>query len=505
VAGGRSIRLTDDSTGVQSHPRWSPDGTRVLFLQGNGVFSAPAAGGPARPEVPPARAGALAAAAWSPDGARIAWAAGDTLYVREADGTSRPLAAIHEPNVCSWSPSGALVACGSGNVISLLVGGTFGNISPSAIVVARVSDGRVFRVTDSLALNQSPVWSPDGRWLWFVSNRHGPRDLYGQRITGAGEPDGPARRLTTGLDVHTFSLSADGRLLAWADLSTTSNLWSVPLSDTAAPAVKVTAGTQNIENPNVSADRRWLYYDSDLSGNMDLYRMRLPAGAAERLTTDAADDFAPELSPDGREVAFHSWRGGTRDVYVMPLDGGPTQRVTDTPRQEALPRWSPDGNALVFCELTAGGGIWIARRVAGVWGRPVRRLDHGFLPAWSPDGRRLAFATALGGGSLKVMPVDAGPERTIVDAAGGVSGHKSFWSADGASLFFQGWSLAGRRTVYRVPAAGGPPTLVAGIPGTPAFGGWGWDGKHAYVSTAEQESDVSVIEVATTAAPETGR
>ena len=55
VAGGRGIQLTDDTSGVQAHPRWSPDGTRILFLAGGGVFSAPAAGGPARPELPPGR------------------------------------------------------------------------------------------------------------------------------------------------------------------------------------------------------------------------------------------------------------------------------------------------------------------------------------------------------------------------------------------------------------------------------------------------------------------
>ena len=52
VSGGRPVPLTDDSTRAQSDPRWSPDGTRVLFLSEGGVFSAPAFGGPARPEVP---------------------------------------------------------------------------------------------------------------------------------------------------------------------------------------------------------------------------------------------------------------------------------------------------------------------------------------------------------------------------------------------------------------------------------------------------------------------
>ncbi len=498
VAGGRSIRLTDDSTGIQSHPRWSPDGTRVLFIQDGAVFSAPAAGGPGRPEVPP-HGGRIISAVWSPDGKRIAWVAGDSLLIQEADGTSHTLAQLAEPTVCSWSPNGGLIACGSGNVLGLLVGEAFGNISPSAVVVARVSDGQVNRVTDARTLNENPVWSTDGRWLYFVSNRHGPRDLYGQRITGAGAASGTPVRLTTGLNLHTFSLSADGARLAYSNLSTTSNIWSVPLNGAPGGVVKVTSGNQNIESANISADGKWLYYDADLAGNMDLYRMRLPRGAAERLTTDPSDDFDPRPSPDGREVAFHSWRGGSRDVYVMPLDGGRIQQVTSSPRQEALPSWSPDGNALVFCEFSARGAIWIVRRVNGVWGKPVERLDHGFWPSWSPDGRTIGFTTKIVDGSVSVVPVDAGPERALTSESMKLLADKMLWSADGAWLVFRARSPAGGRGIYRVPLAGGKaPEEIGSLAidaGSGVRGGWGDSGDRAYVSLLEQQSDVSVLEV----------
>lgn len=99
-------------------------------------------------------------------------------------------------------------------------------------------------------------------------------------------------------------------------------------------ATPVTRGTQVIESVGISRDEQWLYYDSNLGGNSDIYRLRLPDGEPERLTTDPADDFTPNVSPDGREVVFHSWRSGSRDLHVMPLDGGPVQRVTSSPRQE---------------------------------------------------------------------------------------------------------------------------------------------------------------------------
>jgi eukaryotic-like serine/threonine-protein kinase len=503
VAGGRSIRLTDDTTGVQAHPRWSPDGTRILFLAGGGVLSAPSAGGPARPEVPPGQIDPVGSAAYAPDGKSIAFVIGDSLFVRAEDGTSRPLAVFYEPNVCSWSPDGRLIACGSGNSISMDVSDAFGNISPSSIVICRVSDGRVTRVTDSLTLNQTAIWSPDSRWIYFISNRDGPRDIYGLRITGSGEAKGDPVRLTTGLGAHSVSLSADGRRLAYSSFSTMSNIWSLRLTGSLPvsreEAVKITVGNQSTENTNASRDGKWLFFDSDLSGNMDVYRLALPGGTPERLTTDPSDDFAPQPSPDGREVVFHSWRGGSsRDIYVLPLDGGPTQRVTDTPLQEALAAWSRDGTALAYAEFTGRGGVWISRRVNGSWGAPVRRLDHGFWANWSPDGRYLVYTTDIVAGSLAVLPVDSGPPRIVMDGSRGILADKSFWTDDGKSLVFRGRDTQGRRAIYTIPIAGGPPRLVAWIDpegSSTLRGGWGYSGDRMYFSADELQSDVLVLEV----------
>jgi serine/threonine-protein kinase len=503
VAGGRSIQLTDDTSGVQAHPRWSPDGSRILFLAGGGVFSAPAAGGPARPELPPGRPTPIISAAYAPDGKTIAYVIEDSLFLRGEDGTSRPLQRIVEASACAWSPNGELIACGSGNAIALTIGNTFGNISPSRIVVCRVSDGSLIQVSDSLSLNQAPVWSPDGRWLYFVSNRHGPRDIYAQPLSGTGQPSGDPVRLTTGLGAHTISLSQDGERLAYASLTAESNIWSLALTGpfpvSGSAAIKVTNGTQSTESASVSADGKWLYYDSDLGGNMDLYRMSLATGIPERLTTDPSDDFAPVVSPDGREVAFHSWRGrGSRDMYVMPLDGGPVQRVTNTPLQEALGSWSPDGNALAFMEFTTTGGIWIARRTKGGWGAPVRRMDHGFWPNWSPDGREVSFSDRLRGGALGVVPVDSGPPRILLDGTHGIDADKAYWSANGRELIFHGHDDRGRAAMYSIPAAGGTPRLLALFedPNLSALrGNWAFGAGRMYYSAEERQSDVWVMEV----------
>ncbi|MEP7326917.1 MAG: protein kinase, partial [Gemmatimonadota bacterium] len=482
VSGGRGIALTDDTSQVQSHPRWSPDGSRVLFLERGGVFSAPASGGVETPEVPPGRTSPIVSATWSPDGRNIGYAIGDSLFIRDGQSHSRGVARLFEPGMCAWSPDARYIACSSGNAISLMPGVVFGNVSPSKVVLVDVHDGAVRPITDSLSLNQGPVWAPDTRWVYFVSNRFGPRDIFAQGVSG-GKPSGPSLRLTTGLNAHTISLSADGKRLAYADIAIESNAQSIPLPAhppiIATGATQLTSGGQVVEAMNLSVDGRWLFYDSDLGGNMDIYRKELPRGTPERLTTDSSDDFWPDVSPDGKEVAFHSWRGGSRDIYVMPLDGGPTQRVTTSPRQESLAAWSPDGNRIVFSDFSDPGGIGVITRVNGVWQQPVWRVDWGYFPKWSPDGKWLNFSSRIVNGSLWVVPVDSGtPPRLMADSTGlnGVMGDPAQWSPDGRSVYVRGLDSNGNTQLWSVPVSGGAPRLLLTFDGVnlrPSRGGWG--------------------------------
>ncbi len=502
VAGGRGIALTDDTTQVQSHPRWSPDGSRVLFLERGGVVSVPASGGAETAEVPPGRTGPVISAAWAPDGKRIAYVVGDSVFVREARGDSHGIARVYEAHGCAWSPDAAYLACGSGNAIALTPSVLFGNASPNRIVSVRVSDGRVVPLTDSLFPNLSPVWSPDGRWVYYVSSRYGPRDIFAQAVSG-GAPRGPVLRLTTGLNAHTISLSTDGRRIAYADLAIESNAWSIAvpahLPVPASSAVQLTQGSQFIETTMLSRDGRWLYYDSDVSGNMDLYRMALPSGAPERLSTDSSDDFWPAPSPDGREVAFHSWRAGSRDIWVMPLDGGPLEQVTSSPAQEAMPSWAPDGNHISYSIFSGRGGIWTVRRVNGVWQKPVQRLGWGFFGNWSPDGRTLTVSSSLTRGSLWTMPADSGAPRLLADTTGprALLGGQAQWSDDGRAVYTRNTDSTGT-TFWRIPIDGGATErLVTLEGGGRESGGWSSAAGRLAHAASEERSDLWVMEVRT--------
>ena len=507
IVGGRAVRISDDTTDAQEAPSWSPDGSRVLFIARGAVFSAPSSGGPPRQEVPANRDGPITTAAWSPDGRSILYAAGYSITIRGPDGGTRVVARLLEPATCAWSPDAELIACSSGNARYVSLGPQFGNLSPNRIAVIRVRDGAVASASDSSSINVSPVWSRDGRWLYYISNRDGKGDVYAQRMTRDGRADGSSLRLTTGLGAQTISLSADGSRLAYALLSATSHVWSLPVpagaAVSAAGATPVTSGSQVIENLTVSYDERWLVFDSNVAGNSDIYRVSVTGGEPERLTSDPSDDFAGALSPDGSEVAFHSWRSGSRDLWVQPLDGRPIQHVTTSPEHEWTPEWSRDGNALMY--LVGAGldkrSLSIARRDAnGAWGTPTQRFAEGTSPDYSPDGRFVTYTPRVIGGSLLVAPADSGASRTILDGSkpGMPDIERPRWSRDGRSILFKSHDARGRASFWSVPAQGGTPRLLVHFDdlARPSYRPqWALGRDRLFFSVEDRQSDIWVMDV----------
>ncbi|MEP7325365.1 MAG: protein kinase, partial [Gemmatimonadota bacterium] len=503
VSGGRPIRLTDDSLEVQTNPSWSSDGSRILFLSGGGVFSAPSSGGAARPEMRAIPGKPITSAVWAPDGRTMGYAILDSVYLRDAGGAVRSLARVAEASLCQWSPRADFLACASGNSFYSRVGVFFGNLSPSRIVLVRVKDGATTTLTDSTSINQSPAWSPDAKWLYFISSRQGPRDIFALRIGSDGRAKGEATRLTTGLGAQSIAVSADGRRIAYAAYAGTSNVWSLPFppgNTTEAAAVPVTSGSQNIEGGTPTADGNWFYYPSDVSGNSELYRIRLPHGEPEQLTNDPSDDFSPHLSPDGREVVFHSWRSGSRDLYLLPLDGGPVQSITATPAQEAAATWSPDGRALTFTTFGIPGSIWVVRRDAqGGWGKPVQLSAFGGWPEWSPDGRWIVFSSTQFGGGLFIVNPDSGMPRTILDSANawGITAQMPHWSQDSRTIYSKSVDQSGYASFWAIPFSGGTPRLIIRFddPTRPAYRPeWGIGGGRMFFAIQDRQSDIWVME-----------
>jgi Tol biopolymer transport system component len=388
--------------------------------------------------------------------------------------------------------------------------GMLGNGGGSEILIVRADAGEApVVVTDRTALNTSPVWTPDGEHLLFVSDRHGPRDVYRIRLDASGRPREEASRVTTGLGPHTISLSSDGERLAYSAFTIKSNVWSVPISMTAlaspSTAAPITTGTQYIEGLVLAPSFKRLYFAANQRGNFDIYRLDLPAGEPVQVTTDPADEWEADESPDGRWLAFYSLRHGTRDIFVMPADGGTATRVSFDPGEERYPNWSPDGSSLTFTtddSPVANGIFVVSRDTSGRWGAPRQVSEIGGQTAWSSDGKSILAAIQ---NRIVSLPLDGGQARelysvrpgsddpapaTIFERVPNLGGFIPFYStaADGGSF----WGL---------PEGGGRPRLLArqddltNVNSGTGMRGYQTDGVRLFFTMDDRESDIFVAEV----------
>ncbi|HEU5171818.1 MAG TPA: protein kinase [Gemmatimonadales bacterium] len=521
IGGGQPIALTQDSGPSQRQPRWSPDGSRILFQAGDSVYLIPALGGSPRlvaqgiSQARGPRVGYFTTKAWAPDGQRFLFTRGDTALVQDLGGGSpRTMAVlpVRDAHSFAWSPDGALVAFAAGNSIFTLGSTSLGNVGPGGLWVIRADGGAPLRIAEPTALNTSPAWSPDSRHLLFVSNRDGPRDVYRVRITRDGVPDGAVERVTQGLNAHSVSQSADGHRLAYSLFVMRANIWVADLPAGGGPADSshirpVTEGSQLVEAMSLSADGRWLYFDSNFSGNQDLYRMPSGGGELQQLTSDPGDDFYANPSPDGREIAFHAVRRGTRDIIVMPAGGGPETVVYAGPHEDRYAHWSPDGRLISFTVTEAPPdrvGLYVTRRQAdGSWGSPKRVSPREVEGRWTPDGALLleeGFNESARDlvRHLELVDVESGAVKPVPVPLESAVHISAMPSADGRALYLRTAGLDGSVSFWTMAVSGGQVRLLLRV-GRPNWvssrGNWATDGKRLFFAVNERESDIYVAEV----------
>jgi serine/threonine-protein kinase len=503
--GGRPILVGDSGRPGQRWPRWSPEGRRILYVAAGSVLVAPALGGGSQQVVQ--QRNPVMGADWSPDGREIAYASGDSLYLVASDGgTARALAAVPEAHSPAWSPDGGRIAVVSGNDFYVSAG-LYGNLAVSTIVAVRARDGVAIPVTDGRALHASPVWSPGGQWLLFVSNQNGPRDIYIVGVTAAGNPRGSTERLTTGLQPHTITLGARGRRLAYNIYSATANIWSLPIAKggpaSAGAARPLTSGNQVIEDFSVSPDGKWIVYDSDRSGRGEVYKVSIDGGEPTQLTDAPGGNYIPALSPDGQELAFQSQRNGNRDLFLMPAQGGPAQPLVVGPGHDNTPRWSPDGRRILFEHFGGGSpdGVYVIERSnGGGWSAPRRIAaavggTHGL--DWTPDGQAVLVSVGGLGDSLELVSLDGGAPRVLWVRRNETDPTVVYpvYSLDRTRIYFLGVVREPNvhAGIWALPASGGQPREIVRFDDpsrVPLRGNWATDWKRFFFTIDDRQSDV---------------
>ena len=332
---GARRTLTEAPYGfTDSHPRVSPDGTRVAFARegsGRAGLFVVSMGGGEPTQIGGWSSGFIGGLSWTPDGREILFARSEMSgrrLLRVAVGGGEPAVAIPGIPLDSVAPSvsnprgrqGYRLAFVSGQPeLGLRMIDLHGTLRGNTIT----SDAPF---CDATRFDMPGRFSPDGTQVAFTSDRSG-----NQQVWVAGR-DGSGLRSVTHLQdatVNVGSWSPDGQWVAF-DATMDGNRDIYVVGANGGPLKRLTDGKGTEGDPEWSLDGRWIYHASNASGRSEIWKMRADGSDRVQLTSDGG--FDPRESPDGRSVYFLDaergyglGRGAT--LKRISAEGGPASVV----------------------------------------------------------------------------------------------------------------------------------------------------------------------------------
>jgi len=348
-------------------PAFSPDGATIAFsrpwtsnadfTQGGGTWIMGRTGGDVRK-----LSDRGFNPAWSPDGRKIVFAdefVQANPYSRSAQGSRLRVidvatAAISEPLEIrvpglatpdavqpNWSPNGHRIAYWAINA------------GQRDIWTIPAAGGDAVAVTDDEAVDFSPVWSRDGKWIYFASTRSGSMAIWRVAVDEeTGEPSGEAQPITTGglSEPGMLSFSEDGSKLLYTETLTRGSIVAgdfdpIALAFISSPT-PIIRDSRQLMQANVSNDGARIVYRTG-GARQDLFVANTDGSNEQQITNDIAKDWAPTWSPDDRRIAYYSNATGDYEVWTVNPDGSRPVRLTDLPGESTVrPVWSPDGSRI---------------------------------------------------------------------------------------------------------------------------------------------------------------
>lgn len=443
-AGGKMpLNLTQNSDSDDTQPAFSPDNKQIAFRSsrdGGGIFIMGATGESVRRVTDfgynPA---------WSPDGKKIVFATDNIvdaasrpqipsqIWIVDIESGEKRQLATADGVQPSWSPGGHRIAYWGVK-----------NGGERDIWTLAVDGGEPLPVTVDASTDWNPIWSPDGKYLYFISDRTGSMNVWRISIDEqSGKILGQPEPVTTPSTYSAFlSFSKNGKL-AYVQVNDQANLQQVefdPVGEvTVGQSSYITQGSNRFVRPSISPAGDWLvYYRRDFQE--DIFISKPDGTDSRQLTNDEHRDRMPRLSPDGSQIVFFSDRSGRYENWIINRDGSELRQLTKTSgRGLSYATWSPDGSRLA-CAIQGGNSFIIetGKRWAEQTPQYLPQMDKPgesmAARSWSPDGRKLAggrVRDGRGGFGIAVYSFDSQKYESLLDY-----GNDPVWLSDSRRLLF---------------------------------------------------------------------
>jgi Tol biopolymer transport system component len=424
IEGGNAARLTGGMA-FDSQPKFSPDGTRVLFVSdrsGGDNLWILALDGTDTLQVTRGNNSQYASPAWTPDGQYVLASKSDGLGQAEKlwiyhveGGTGQAL--VTEPE--NLRMMGAAFGLDERYIWYAERTGQWqynASLPQYQVAVFDRETGTRTTMTRRYGSAFRPVLSPDGRWLVYGSRHETETGLRIRDLDSGHErwlaypvqrDEQESRAMQDVLPGYAFT--PDSREVV---ASFEGGLWRINVDSGERRQIPFTVDVELEVGPEV--------------------RFEYPIADDPTFTVREIRDAVP--SPDGRRLAFSA----LGELYILDFPDGEPRRLTEVAAGGAYqPTWSPDGRFIAYVVWAEADGGHIYRVRADGRDRPVRltRTSAYFTqPAWSPDGQRIVAirsaardlhenAGSFGGGIAAqfVWIPAAGGETTVIAPTGGRS------------------------------------------------------------------------------------
>ena len=438
IGGKIATSLTRDTPSNESQAAFSPDGEYIAFRSNRdpaGIYVMERTGENARLVI-----AGCSSPSWSPDGKEIVCSTrlqsvpsirnprpSSLWIVGVATGAKRVLCE-NDAMQPVWSPQGNRIA--------------FWYMAPSSgrSEVATISKdgGQIEVIANDGATNWNPAWSPDGKFLYYVSDRAGSMGFWRvpvDELTGKVQGEHEAVVTPSPFSRH-LNFSRDGRRLIYVQTEQESNIQAVKFDPVHEKAVGepfwITRGDQQLVRPDLSPDGTHYVTRIQRRTQDDIVIIQRDGTNGRDLTNDRSFDRYPRWSPDGKRIAFTSDRSGQYEIWTIDANGTNLRQVSfNSPGNTSFPLWSADGQRILFrragvnaiVDLNKDWANQTLEELPGAAGTDFVAWD------WSADGKRLIGTDS--GSSVHCYSFETKSFEKILD-----NGAYPMWLADGMRFLY---------------------------------------------------------------------